>query len=592
MNKFDYKNLTPFKWFVLENFPFIEADFDALTNWQLFCKIGKEINKIINSTNTLGRQVESLTDYVTNYFDNLDVQDEINNKLNEMVEQGTLQEIISDYLNSKAIFGFDNISSMKEATNLIDGSFARTLGYYSKNDGGQGIYKIREITNEDVVDNAFIIPLENTNLIAELIFNKINLSQIGCFGDGIHDDTVVIKKALDYARLHNLNITSPQNKTYLISETLNISNININLNNAKIKANAEINMLEINTQIPFTSYENIILDLNNLALSGIKITEGRKINFNNLKLLNISNIGVIYNKGYEMNFKDIHLIGSDINSIGFDLLSGDSNFTDIFMQDVVTAFQTTNVLNKFTRVHAWIGTTEYYQYSRFFNVKGKALITCEQCYCDTMRYFIDVTVQGVAPIVMVNELYSLFADWIYTDNTMESYVVHVLNKNDSGNIFISNSFIKGIKSYPIYISNLLFTGILDKNIYSYLPDMNLINTSKLTLPNTVTEVENMIYKTDNIIQIQAVVQGNTENLSSRWINLTIPDYIFKPKKTILKTAYIANTSTTHNKESLTPISLQIQGQNVNSNNISFYIPDNMTGAFTVRFNETFVKNIN
>ena len=28
---FDYKNLSPFKWFVLENFPFIEADFDAFT---------------------------------------------------------------------------------------------------------------------------------------------------------------------------------------------------------------------------------------------------------------------------------------------------------------------------------------------------------------------------------------------------------------------------------------------------------------------------------------------------------------------------------------------------------------------------------
>lgn len=84
MNKFNYSKLTPFKWYVLENFPFIEADFDALTEWQLFCKIGKEINKIIKSTNTLGTQVESLTDYVTNYFDNLDVQEEINNKLNEM----------------------------------------------------------------------------------------------------------------------------------------------------------------------------------------------------------------------------------------------------------------------------------------------------------------------------------------------------------------------------------------------------------------------------------------------------------------------------------------------------------------------------
>lgn len=105
MNKFEYKRLYPFKWYILENFPFIEYDFDALTNWQLFCKIGKEINKIRESENTLGTQVEDLTnafislqDYINNYFDNLDVQDEINNKLDEMVEDGTLQSILLDYL--------------------------------------------------------------------------------------------------------------------------------------------------------------------------------------------------------------------------------------------------------------------------------------------------------------------------------------------------------------------------------------------------------------------------------------------------------------------------------------------------------------
>ena len=98
MNKFEYKNLTPFKWFVLENFPFIEADFDALTNWQLFCKLGKEMNKIINSENTLGTQVESVTNafidlqnFVNNYFYNLDIQEEVNKKLDQLINEGKIQ---------------------------------------------------------------------------------------------------------------------------------------------------------------------------------------------------------------------------------------------------------------------------------------------------------------------------------------------------------------------------------------------------------------------------------------------------------------------------------------------------------------------
>ena len=93
--------LPPFKWFVLENFPYIEDDFDALTNWQLFCKLGKEMNKIIEKCNLTGEQVENLTNafntlkaYVDDYFENLDVTDEINAKLDEMAQSGELQELL------------------------------------------------------------------------------------------------------------------------------------------------------------------------------------------------------------------------------------------------------------------------------------------------------------------------------------------------------------------------------------------------------------------------------------------------------------------------------------------------------------------
>lgn len=101
MNNFDYNNLTPFKWFVLENFPFIENDFEAINNYRLFSKVVEYLNNTIDNMNLTGEQMENVTNamsnlqnYVNNYFDNLDVQDEINNKLDEMVEDGTLQDII------------------------------------------------------------------------------------------------------------------------------------------------------------------------------------------------------------------------------------------------------------------------------------------------------------------------------------------------------------------------------------------------------------------------------------------------------------------------------------------------------------------
>ena len=180
MNKFEFKKLTPFKWFVLENFPFIEADFDALTEWQLFCKLGKEINKILNSQNAIGQQVENISNefinlenYVNDYFSNLDIQDAVNEKLNEMAQSGELQEIITSYLEINGIIAFNTIADLKNSSNLINGSFVKTYGKNTYNDGEGNFYKIRSITNEDVIDNVNIISLNNSEtLIAELIKDK------------------------------------------------------------------------------------------------------------------------------------------------------------------------------------------------------------------------------------------------------------------------------------------------------------------------------------------------------------------------------------------------------------------------------------
>ena len=213
MNNFNYKNMTPFKWFVLENFPFIENDFEAINNYRLFSKVVEYLNKMKDNVNLTGQQMENLTNamielqnYVNNYFDNLDVQDEINNKLDEMVEQGTLQEIIADYLNSKAIFGYDTINDMKNATNLIDGSYARTLGRNNYKDGKGYLYKIREITNEDVVDNFKIIALNDENLIAEKITNNIYIYSYDYLDENSDDNSIAFNTMVNTAIAQNKSI--------------------------------------------------------------------------------------------------------------------------------------------------------------------------------------------------------------------------------------------------------------------------------------------------------------------------------------------------------------------------------------------------
>ena len=86
---------------------------DSLSYYEALCALYKFIQRQIvttinnNATVTqsfINKEIEleqlfkDLKDYVDNYFANLDVQEEINNKLDAMVEDGTLASIIEPYL--------------------------------------------------------------------------------------------------------------------------------------------------------------------------------------------------------------------------------------------------------------------------------------------------------------------------------------------------------------------------------------------------------------------------------------------------------------------------------------------------------------
>ena len=112
-NQNDYKNLTPFKtWLLLQintwgqnNFPFVESDFDELTNYGMMQKLMKAVNDVISNENMVEDDMTNifnafteLQNYINNYFDNLDLQNEVNVKLDEMAENGTLTNLIKNYV--------------------------------------------------------------------------------------------------------------------------------------------------------------------------------------------------------------------------------------------------------------------------------------------------------------------------------------------------------------------------------------------------------------------------------------------------------------------------------------------------------------
>ncbi len=157
--------------------------------------------------NEITTAFNTLKDFVDNYFDNLDVQEEINNKLDQMAEDGVLQEIIYQFLQSNVAWAFDTIASMKQATNLIDGSYAHTLGYHAINDGGGALYKIHQNTPSSYYETL------NNGLYAELVIQpETNVRQFGAKGDDNNDDTTAFTNFINFCNTHSHNIIIPVGK--------------------------------------------------------------------------------------------------------------------------------------------------------------------------------------------------------------------------------------------------------------------------------------------------------------------------------------------------------------------------------------------
>ena len=105
------KNLYPL--LQINSFPFLEKTFDDMDEYVILARIQRAINEVITNNNTLNDNFTELNNYVTDYFKNLDVQDEVDKKLQEMANDGTLADIINNNLLKNIN---DNIESLNETT--------------------------------------------------------------------------------------------------------------------------------------------------------------------------------------------------------------------------------------------------------------------------------------------------------------------------------------------------------------------------------------------------------------------------------------------------------------------------------------------
>lgn len=96
--------LEPFKFWCQKVLPNVYDD--SLSYYEYLCKLNEYLNEVIGQINTLTDNMsdyeEDLTatwletkEYIDNYFNNLDVQQEINNKLDQMAQSGALSTLLA-----------------------------------------------------------------------------------------------------------------------------------------------------------------------------------------------------------------------------------------------------------------------------------------------------------------------------------------------------------------------------------------------------------------------------------------------------------------------------------------------------------------
>lgn len=168
---------------------------ESLSYYEVLCHLTAKIKEVIEEQNIEGQAIQELqekylllVDYVDNYFDNLDVQEEINNKLDDMAESGELTDIIAQYLQLAGVLAYNTLNDLENAENVANGSICMILGKDTYNDGKTCYYKIREILNTDVIDGDNIIAITNDETLVGEKISKYDIEQLDTRVGSLEED--------------------------------------------------------------------------------------------------------------------------------------------------------------------------------------------------------------------------------------------------------------------------------------------------------------------------------------------------------------------------------------------------------------------
>ena len=349
-----------------------------------------DVTQLSKDTVTAYNQLQT---WVNTWFDELDVQQEINNALQSMYEAGTLASAIAQsnaitpavtqYLNSaEGTQNLSDVTAQKIEAMSDDGSLEQVVAQTGQVapatkeflNTSEGIKQITPTINASVRQWLGDHPEVTTTVQDKsLTINKMVVGTLGYVtpemfgakGDGISDDTDSFNNAINFAKGKKIAIILTGE--YKLTE-LNIDNyVTIQGNASKIICN-KVTISKPITDDNHTIISNITFDCEN----GILISGGKNIIITDCTVLT-DNVAIEITRADNMSYENIiencYVCAKTIGKIGILVNTSDCTVSNVNMRDFKIALKA-NYQVLVSNLHAWISKDAYINGSIFIECTG------------------------------------------------------------------------------------------------------------------------------------------------------------------------------------------------------------------------------
>lgn len=431
---------------------------------------------------------------------------------------------------NKTPYYYNSVDDMKVDEKLKVGDMAITLGYYEPNDGGGAEYKIENTKNIIKIQEE----LENKLLATLIIKDKVNIKQLGAYGDDNHDDTQIIQAAFDFIKNNGYPLYLPDG-IYKVTSPI------------RLEWKSDLSPARPNLFEMYGNGGSLTSTSKGSIIKGYNLSSEQAI----LELIGNGNTW-----GARCNFHDFVILQDSItcNELSFCFKLGDTyksmlnnirmrGYNDLLLRCGTTTQGSSwgNISLRFTSCTFAI----FNDYAKGFSILPERILTNIGQPSDNLLFescnFNGIVCIDVATAKFIACMEALVDKEISTDNPGilngiainygTSYLVVGAKNLELDNCYFED-FIVGVQLYPLFesvynvtINNCYFNGITNmiKDGNRVISDNAILssqNPNHTGWINTILNVNNCTFRSKSTVSDYGFTDAEISNYNTKYLNVT------------------------------------------------------------------------